>query len=187
MGRSIATKNWDLAIITCKKAIIHIPEDKKYWELDLEACNLSKNNKPYEALEIWLKRYTLNYRDSYTLHSYANKFAEIGAHDRAWGLYNEATGLAWSEGRSLHLIRESMADLLFKENKPFSAAENLIIGIEEAEKLNNNGTPKSTMTKLKKALKMAGFSEPLLADQLYMICKKQGHEKAIAYLKSQKV
>jgi tetratricopeptide (TPR) repeat protein len=182
----VTNQYWDDAIDTCKVARVLYPDESEYWQLDMESCEYKKKGEPIKALETSLKRDSLRGKFSYVFHHYGSEFAKLGARDRAWQLYNQAILLTATEKTSPHLIRESMADFLLAENKPFSAAEILIFGINEAEKYNKNGTPKTTISKLSKSLKKAGLKDPDLPNKLFEICKKQGKQKALDYLKEKK-
>ena len=125
--------------------------------MEAEACRLDKTGKSIEATEIRYKKDTLFGEWFGTVRDYGTKFAQLGANDRAWGLYNKAIVLAAKDNQSPHTVREAMATLLLSENKPTQAAELILVGIEEAEKYSKKGAPKSLTSFLKKILRVLGI------------------------------
>ncbi|NJN99993.1 MAG: hypothetical protein HC875_40730, partial [Anaerolineales bacterium] len=180
----IATSNklWDEAIEACIKAESVKPSYKQSYMLQAEACRLFKAGKELQAIEVLFKKDTLHGKWSGTICSYGDKFARLGARDKAWQLYNEAVGLAVKEGKSPHSIRESMATFLIEEKKLGQAVEILIYGASEALPLIKKGElPKSYISSLKKALKIAGIINiGELLEEILIDCRNLTPEIAVA-------
>jgi len=173
-------KYWDEAIEACSIAQRLKHDYRKSYELESQACYLDKEGKRIEALEVRLKKETLHGKWYGTYRDFGDQFVNLGANDRAWRLYNEATTLAVKNGISPHTVRQSMANLLISEGKPNAAVEMLIIGISEAEQLNKKGVPKSLITALRKSLKAAGVKDLSFANELAGICEAKGQDQAIS-------
>jgi tetratricopeptide (TPR) repeat protein len=179
----------DEAIFACQKAQIIKSEYKSHYKIEERACQLEKNGDIFNATELryrrdiepgpffrgsredWIPHYT-------TLRYYGNVFADLNAHDKAWKIYNEAVINAAGIGESPHTIRQVMAKLLLKENKPANAVEILIAGICEAERWAPKGSPKSLIADLKRALKASGIENQQAAEEIFFACKKHGQQYA---------
>ena len=134
---------WDEVISACAQAKELKPDYAKSYSLEAEAALLMKQGRQIEALEIYLKQETLHGTWFGTLRNFGIKFAELGAHDRAWALFNQAVVCAANEGKSPDSVRQPMARLLIKEGRTASAVEMLLVGYWEAYKLEKKGAPKS--------------------------------------------
>lgn len=176
---AISIKNWDYAIDACKIAEKLKPAYKESYKLEREACKLEKEGKIIEATEIRLKKDSLHGEWYKSLRVYGDKFAELGAHDRAWGLYNQAVRVAVSEGDSPHTIRVSMAKLLIKENKPKQAGHMIITGIDESNRYSKKGVPKSLVNFLNKIMKSMGIKDRKKAEDVAHLSKTKGFKIAI--------
>jgi len=182
---SIAQQNhfWDDAIRACSLAQQLKPDYQESYALEAEACQLDKDGKFIGALDKRFRKDTRYGKWFGTVRDYGNKFADLGAHDRAWKLYNEAIVIAVQDGTSPHTVRVSMANLLLKENNPIAAIEQLLVGICEAEQFAKKGAPKSLITSLRKALKIANLNSSELTDKLVDRCKSKGQTEALALLR----
>jgi len=180
----IAVSNalWDEAIEGCNVAQSLKPEFKASYSLEAEACRLDKMGKRVEATEIRYKKDTLFGEWFGTVRDYGTKFAQLGANDEAWGLYNKAIVLSVKDNQSPHTVREAMAALLLSENKPIQAAELILLGIEEAEKYAKKGMPKSLSSFLRKNLRVLGIKDAVRAEELVNECKTRGKDKAVQLL-----
>lgn len=174
---------WDEAIEACALAQKLKPEHQEAYVLEARACGLDKEGKHVEATELRFVKETLHGKWYGTLRYFGERFAELGAHDRAWSLYNEAAGLAVKEGHSPHSVRQKMAKLLLKEGKPHTAVEILVDGICEAEQFADS-LPKALVSDLRKMLKASGINLRLkrfhgLVDEIIAACKTKGRQTAI--------
>jgi tetratricopeptide (TPR) repeat protein len=188
----IGTTNgfWDEAIFACQKAQILKKEYKKSYVIEERACRLEKNGDFYEATLLRYKRalepgpfYEGKRKDFVPLYTdlrrFGEKFAELNANDTAWRVYNEAATSAARIGQSPHTVRQAMAKLLLKENKPINAVEILISGMCEANKWAKKGIPKSLIADLKRAIKASGIEDNNLAEEIAKVCKSKGRNSAI--------
>ena len=180
---------WDETIFACKMAQELKPEYRKSYSVTEKESCLLKDGRPAEALETRLAYDIADFKArkigflSPQLHRYGDRFTELGLHDRAWQLYNEAVAQAVAEKLSPHPIRQSMARLLLKENKPQSAVELLIAGICEATRFNTE-IPNPLVKDLRKALNTSGLNLRLkslrdLPEEIIAACKTKGEQSAI--------
>lgn len=174
---------WDDAVESCLVAARLKPGYADQYRAKAQACRLSGEGRYVEALEVRFKAETKNHIWHGSVHRFADEFAHLGARDRAWELYNSAIALAVVDGDSPHRIRQSMANLLLKENKPSTAVEILIEGVCEAEQLAPAGAPKSMTTSIRKGLRAAGLKERGLAQKIVSACKAEGKERAVQILR----
>jgi hypothetical protein len=114
---SISNQYWDEAIGICMIAQELYPDMKKWYAMEIKACQLEQKNKFIEAIEVRFEQDSMRGKYSYFNRVYGDKLLKLGAHDKAWKLYNDGIILASKERISSHQIRQSMAKLLFKEKK----------------------------------------------------------------------
>lgn len=172
---------WDEAAETAELATTLKPQYRESYEMEAHAFRLHNEGEHYEALEVLFAASGLHRSPRYR--EFANRFAEIGAHDRAWTLFNEAIGEAYEEGWRTHTIRFGMTELLLKEGKPDAAVEMMITTIHEAELIHGD-SPKVAERHLRKALRAAGFNLRLkkhrkLPGRLIETCKLEGERAAV--------
>jgi uncharacterized protein with von Willebrand factor type A (vWA) domain len=173
---------WDEAIEACSLAQNLKPSYREDYALEQQACQLDQQGDHLAATEVRLRKDTRRGKWSGTLGHYGDQFAQLGEHDKAWRLYNEAAILAIKEGRGSHSVRQKMAELLLKEDKPRTAVELLITGVHEAEQFGGK-IPSTLVRALKKALRASGFNLRSaafrgLADDLITICRTEGERPA---------
>ncbi len=152
---------------------------------EVESEYLDSVGKHVEAAEIRYQRALKSFgKSSLVMMSHGRDFMRIGANKRAWELFAEGIKLSEANHESPHHIREAMADLLLSENKIEQATGFLMLGIEEAEKLNQKGAPKSILNSLKKTVKLLGVKDKSSLDEIIATCKSQGAKKSFELLKS---
>jgi tetratricopeptide (TPR) repeat protein len=180
-------KQYDEAIEACHESIELRPDYRESFLDEIKACHLDKQGKQIEATDVRLASARkpgpffvgnpIEYYPYYTtLRYFADIYANLGAHDKAWSLYNEAVINAVRDGQSPHSIRQSMASLLIDENKILQAIEILLVGIYEANKW-KKVVPKAIISDLNKALKVVGITEKGFAQELTDSVLVNGHEK----------
>lgn len=166
---------WNEAIAICEKAIIFYPSSKSWWETEKKAIEFDKLGKKLDGLEIRFSR-DPKYSSAYV--RYGNRFLELGANDRAWGVFNEAIGLAAKEHSSPHNIRQAMAKMVYKEKKYVDAMVLILKAICEAWECNKQIIPQSLISDLKKYQKANGLTDNGFFEDVINICKSNGFEKA---------
>lgn len=184
---SIAEANewWGEAAQAAERGAKQKPLYTEDYDLSARAYRLREEGREYEALEVPLERRKAQGASSPGIYRhFANEFAKIGAHDRAWRLYNQAIGKAGEERVPTHRIRRDMADLPLKEDKPNHAVETMITAFHEAKLLMDKDPPKVVEKHLRKALRAAGINLRLqayrdLPDRLIETCESQGREAAV--------
>ena len=174
---------WDEAIAACVLAQKSKPDYRQDYALLERAFRLDKEGCHVEATEARLEQANQRVVWFGTLRYYGDKFTELGAHDRAWRLYNQAVVMALREKESPHMVRQSMARLLLKENRPGGAVEMMIAGICEIQELEDR-VPQTLVTDLRKALRATGFNLRKarfrgVADEIVTACKNEGQRYAI--------
>lgn len=177
---------WDDAIEACAVAQKAKPSFREHYVLEAQAFQLDKEGRHVEATEVRLKGSGGWYGD---LRYFGDEFARLGAHDRAWRVYNQAAEAAVKDRQSPHSVRQAMAKLLLKEDKPDRAVEMIITGIYEAQKVTGK-VPKSLLTDLRKALRAAGFNLRAeqyrgLADEIASVCTEKGKRHALKLFQAQ--
>lgn len=180
-----ANEWWEEAAQAAERGAELKPSYREDYAASARAYRLREEGKDYEALEVLLEQ--RGARAPVTARGYryfAGEFAKIGAHDRAWRLYNQAIGKAGANKGVTHRIRRDMTDLLLKEDRPNQAVEMMITAFHEVGLLMDEDPPKVVEKYLRKALRAAGFNLHLqehrdLPDRLIETCRSQGREAAI--------
>jgi hypothetical protein len=176
----VNSRMWDEAIASCAIAQTIRPDSAEYYQLEADACRLMKEGREVQATELRLRHDTLSGQWFGTIREYGDKFHALGANDRAWQLYIDATRLAVSQQQSPHTVRESMARMLLDENKPATAVETLITGMCEASRWAKKGIPKSMIALLKRSLRLCRMTETPTFDAILDACKSDKHDQAIS-------
>lgn len=179
--------SWDEAIEACVLAQKLRPDLRESYAIQAQAFQLDKEGWHVEATEVRLKGASGWYGD---LRRFGDEFARLGAHDRAWRVYNQAAEAAVKDGQSPHSVRQAMAKLLLQEDTPDGAVEVILTGIYEAQKMTGK-VPKSLLTDLRKALRVAGFNLRAeqyrgLADEIASVCTEKGKRHALKLFQAQK-
>lgn len=171
---------WDDATRACALAERVKPDFREHYSAEAKACMLDKEGRHIDATEVRLIKASGWYGD---LLRFGDEFARLGAHDRAWRVYNQAIAVASKDGVSPHTVRQAMARLLLKEEKPGRAVEVLISGISEAHMIKGK-VPKNLAVDLRKALRAAGFdlrSEQFcgIDQEIIRVCETDGLRQAL--------
>jgi len=185
---------WDVAIEVCQRMRKRKHSYAQYFFDEERACRLDKQGQHIQALELRFSRGvgSLQPADAgeYAAHAsglchYGDRFADIGAHDRAWRLYSDALESAWqARPRQTHLIRLSQLKLLLKEDKPQNGVEMMLLAINESQMLNRN-VPKTLVTGLRKALRASGFNlrkkenRGLVEELVSISSRRSGDKRAV--------
>jgi len=96
---------WDEVVLFCRQQAEHRrsdPEGFEYFTVEGRAGILDKEARHIEAIELradYARKWPLPYGGR--MEAYADKLVELGAHDQAWRLCNEAVALTLREGVSL--------------------------------------------------------------------------------------
>jgi tetratricopeptide (TPR) repeat protein len=188
-------KNWDAAIEACKVSAKLRPEDQIYYQAMIKEYQLDKKGKHIEAVEARVRRaktppkhFKGKQKDFVPPYGeilgYADIFLKLGANDRAWGLYNEATTYAVRNGVSPHSVYKAMGDILLKEQKPLQALELFLVAICEAKRwTEKHEYPKSLVNSLNRALSAAGIKERGFGQQVADMAATKGNDQAYSMVK----
>lgn len=176
----VASKNeqWTDAILAARKAQQLKNTCKESYAVTEKALRLQQQGRFVDAVDVHVEYAQKRGANHNELVHWANTYADLDENDKAWSLFNQAVASASKISKSPHTVYQQMAQFLLRKNRPNNAVEILIDAIEQAERLNRSGAPKSLTSDLKRALKAAGIEDSDAAYKIAADCTTNGSNEA---------